>query len=234
MGVDSNVLIFERIKEELADAQGPRVRGQGRLHARLADHRRHACHVAHRRGVPLSVRHRSDSRLCDHAGDRPAGERLHRGVRLAHAVRGRAQAPTERLRTLSIGRSQLFANARANFTRWRWHALALSLVVIGAGAWTIVTRGVTLGIDFSGGTLVVVEYRTGRRDRGAGASRGLGSAGRCDRAALRRRRRPPVPDSPAARVVGQRRPGGHGPRRSRDALRGIRPARVHDSRSASS
>ena len=60
--------------------------------------------------------------------------------------------------TLGIGRSQLFANTRANFTRWRWHALVLSLVIIGAGAWTIVTSGMTLGIDFTGGTLVVVEY----------------------------------------------------------------------------
>ena len=33
------------------------VRRQGRLHARLADHRRHARHVADRRGVPVSVRH---------------------------------------------------------------------------------------------------------------------------------------------------------------------------------
>ena len=60
--------------------------------------------------------------------------------------------------TLGIGGSQLFANTRANFTRWRWHALALSLVVIGAGVATVITRGLTLGIDFSGGTLVVVEF----------------------------------------------------------------------------
>jgi preprotein translocase SecF subunit len=60
--------------------------------------------------------------------------------------------------TLSIGGAQLFGNARANFTRWRWYALALSLVIVGAGMATVATKGVPLGLDFAGGTLVVVEF----------------------------------------------------------------------------
>ena len=51
--------------------------------------------------------------------------------------------------TLSIGNAQLFGNARANFTRWRWHALVLSLVIIGAGMATVVTKASRLDIDFS-------------------------------------------------------------------------------------
>ena len=46
-----------------------------------------------------------------------------------------------------------------DFLRWRWHAVALSLVVIIAGVATLVSRGgLPLGIDFSGGTIVVIEF----------------------------------------------------------------------------
>ena len=54
---------------------------------------------------------------------------------------------------------RIFTNTTYNFTRWRWHALALSLVVIVAGIAVIVSRGgLPLGIDFSGGTIVVVKF----------------------------------------------------------------------------
>jgi preprotein translocase subunit SecF len=50
-------------------------------------------------------------------------------------------------------------NPNFNFIQWRWHALVLSLVVILAGVGVIVTRGLPLGIDFSGGTLIVVKFQ---------------------------------------------------------------------------
>jgi preprotein translocase subunit SecF len=53
---------------------------------------------------------------------------------------------------------QIFTNANFNFIKWRWHAIALSLVVIVAGAVMMVTRGLPLGIDFAGGTHVVVQF----------------------------------------------------------------------------
>ena len=53
---------------------------------------------------------------------------------------------------------QIFTNANYDFIRWRWHAIALSLVVIGAGAALMITRGLPLGIDFSGGTSLVVRF----------------------------------------------------------------------------
>src|SRR6185295_3143116 len=53
---------------------------------------------------------------------------------------------------------QIFHNPNYNFIRWRWHAIGLSLAVIIAGAAVIATRGLPLGIDFSGGTLVVVQF----------------------------------------------------------------------------
>ena len=49
-------------------------------------------------------------------------------------------------------------NPNFDFIRWRWHALVLSLVVVVAGLVTIAPRGMELGIDFSGGTLIVVKF----------------------------------------------------------------------------
>jgi preprotein translocase subunit SecF len=55
---------------------------------------------------------------------------------------------------------QIFTNANYNFLRWRWYAIGLSLVVIAAGIVGMVTRGLPLGIDFSGGTAIVVAGAT--------------------------------------------------------------------------
>jgi preprotein translocase subunit SecF len=53
---------------------------------------------------------------------------------------------------------KIFTNPNYNFIRWRWHAIALSALVIGAGVVMMVTRGLPLGIDFAGGTNVVVQF----------------------------------------------------------------------------
>jgi len=53
---------------------------------------------------------------------------------------------------------QLLNNANYNFLRWKWHAIALSAVVILAGLGMIAVNGLPLGIDFSGGTLVVIQF----------------------------------------------------------------------------
>ena len=53
---------------------------------------------------------------------------------------------------------RIFKNPDYDFLRWRWHALALSLLVIGAGVVMMATRGLPLGIDFSGGTFVVAQF----------------------------------------------------------------------------
>ncbi len=52
----------------------------------------------------------------------------------------------------------LFENANYDFIKWRWHAIALSAVIIIAGLAYAATRGVPLGIDFSGGTMMVVQF----------------------------------------------------------------------------
>ena len=53
---------------------------------------------------------------------------------------------------------QMFSNANFDFIRWRWHAIALSVVVVLAGLGVILAKGMPLGIDFSGGTLVIVKF----------------------------------------------------------------------------
>ncbi len=53
---------------------------------------------------------------------------------------------------------QMFRNANYDFVRWRWHAIAVSLVLIAAGVATMMTRGVPMGVDFEGGTIVIVQF----------------------------------------------------------------------------
>jgi preprotein translocase subunit SecF len=54
---------------------------------------------------------------------------------------------------------RIFKDSHYNFIRWRWHALVVSCLIILAGA-VAVTRsgGLPLGVDFSGGTIVVVQF----------------------------------------------------------------------------
>ena len=54
---------------------------------------------------------------------------------------------------------QIFKSANYDFVRWRWHALALSFLVILAGAATVWTRGLSLGVDFAGGSIVIVKFQ---------------------------------------------------------------------------
>ncbi|HXT71349.1 MAG TPA: protein translocase subunit SecF [Vicinamibacterales bacterium] len=53
----------------------------------------------------------------------------------------------------------IFDNPNVNFLKWRWQALALSVAIIGAGVFTIVSRGgLPLGVDFSGGTVLRLKF----------------------------------------------------------------------------
>ncbi len=53
---------------------------------------------------------------------------------------------------------EFLKNPNFDFIRWQWPAIALSALVMLAGVAMIATRGLPLGIDFSGGTLVVVRF----------------------------------------------------------------------------
>jgi preprotein translocase subunit SecF len=53
----------------------------------------------------------------------------------------------------------IFKDTHFDFLRWRWHAIALSWVVIIAGIAMFMVRGIPLGIEFAGGTAVIVEFQ---------------------------------------------------------------------------
>jgi preprotein translocase subunit SecF len=53
---------------------------------------------------------------------------------------------------------QIFKNPNLNFVKYRWHALILSWIIIGAGLLTIFTKGLPMGVEFSGGTIVIVKF----------------------------------------------------------------------------
>ena len=53
---------------------------------------------------------------------------------------------------------QIFKNPNYNFVKYRWHALILSWVVIGAGIAMMATVGLPRGVEFSGGTIVIVKF----------------------------------------------------------------------------
>lgn len=53
----------------------------------------------------------------------------------------------------------IFKNPTFDFLKWRWPAVGLSLVIIAGGAVAIAMQGgLALGIDFSGGTILILEF----------------------------------------------------------------------------
>jgi preprotein translocase subunit SecF len=54
---------------------------------------------------------------------------------------------------------QIFTKPNYNFIRWRWHAIALSVLVIAAGVAFMWSKGgMPLGIDFKGGTIIILKF----------------------------------------------------------------------------
>ncbi len=54
---------------------------------------------------------------------------------------------------------QILSKTNFNFIKWRWHAIALSAVVIVAGIGQIIAQGgPKLSVDFAGGTALVVRF----------------------------------------------------------------------------
>jgi preprotein translocase subunit SecF len=53
---------------------------------------------------------------------------------------------------------QIFKTPHFDFLRWRWMAIGLSWLVIIAGIAVIKTKGLPLGVEFSGGTIVIVQF----------------------------------------------------------------------------
>jgi preprotein translocase subunit SecF len=54
---------------------------------------------------------------------------------------------------------QIFVNPNYNFVRWRLYWFAFSVLFIAVGAVIYFTKGIDLGIDFSGGANVILKFR---------------------------------------------------------------------------
>src|SRR3954470_15395221 len=52
----------------------------------------------------------------------------------------------------------IFKDTKYDFLRWRWHALVVSWVVILAGIFLLVTKGIPKGVEFAGGTVVIMQF----------------------------------------------------------------------------
>jgi SecD/SecF fusion protein len=157
MGVDSNVLIFERIKEELATGQSPRSAVKAaftRVWLTIVD-----THVTSLIAAALLFQFGTIP-IRGFATTLAIGllVNVFTAVFVSRTLFEIALRRRRGPGTLNLGGAPLFAGAQTNFTRWRLHALVLSLVLVAAGVSTALTKGVSLGIDFSGGTLAVVEF----------------------------------------------------------------------------
>ena len=94
MAVDSNVLIFERIREELRAGQGGGRGGRCGFQQGVSDHHRHSRDDSGFLRVSVPVRHRPGEGIRRHAGDRLDRQRIYGGVRVEDDLRlgtGRAE-----------------------------------------------------------------------------------------------------------------------------------------------
>ena len=53
---------------------------------------------------------------------------------------------------------RILTNVNIDWLRWRWHSLVVSWLVILGGIGLMTTRGLPLGIDFSGGSMIVARF----------------------------------------------------------------------------
>ena len=161
MGVDSNVLIFERMREEFAKARSARLAVRAafdRVWITIVD-----THVTSLVAAGFLFQF-GTSPIRGFATTLTIG--LLANVFTAVFVSRTLFEAT--LHRRGSGNADLGLGVRRTisdgpiwrFSRWGRHAIVGSMLVIGAGAATMATRGLPLGIDFAGGTLVVVEFAT--------------------------------------------------------------------------
>jgi protein-export membrane protein SecD/preprotein translocase SecF subunit len=157
MGVDSNVLIFERIKEELASgktARGAVGAGFERVFLTILD-----THAASLIAAAFLFQFGTGP-IQGFATTLTFGllANVFTAVFVSRTIFDAELSlwPLARLRMATF-RAWLPV-PRVDFYRWRWAAALLSTVVIVVGAATMWTRGVPLGIDFSSGTIVTVKF----------------------------------------------------------------------------
>jgi protein-export membrane protein SecD/preprotein translocase SecF subunit len=158
MGVDSNVLIFERIKEEMAAGRsvGAAVAaGFKRVFLTILD-----THVASLIAAAFLFQFGTGP-IRGFATTLTFGllANVFTSVFVSRTIFEVALARGRQARLRFETFTGRFGTPRWDFFRWRWHAVALSALVILAGAGVAIAHGgVRLGVDFSGGTIVTVQF----------------------------------------------------------------------------
>ena len=157
MGVDSSVLIFERIKEELAKGRGVRAAvaaGFDRVFLTIVD-----THIASLIAAAFlfqfgtgAIRGFATTLTFGLLANMFTSVFVSRTIFELELSRGRAA------RLHIEGFFRFVRSPQIDFHRWRWHALALSTAVVVVGIALMSTRGIPLGIEFSGGTIVTVKF----------------------------------------------------------------------------
>src|SRR4029077_13379951 len=99
----------------------------------------------------------ADSRVRGDARLRARVEPVHVVVRVEDSVRDCAVEPPPGRHALHLA-MHIFKHTNFDFLRYRWHAIVLSWVLIIAGVITLATKGMPLGIEFAGGTAVIVQF----------------------------------------------------------------------------
>jgi preprotein translocase subunit SecF len=54
---------------------------------------------------------------------------------------------------------KIFDNPNYDFIKYRWHAVIISLLIIGAGLAVLLTRGINVGVDFAGGANIILKFK---------------------------------------------------------------------------
>ncbi|HTV02347.1 MAG TPA: protein translocase subunit SecD [Luteitalea sp.] len=158
MGVDSNVLVFERIREELGRAAGARsaVRaGFDRVWLTIVD-----THVTSLIAAAFLFQF-GTSAIQGFATTLTIGlvANVFTAVFASRTIFELAVRQDRGITTAMSLTAPTSRDARPfDFIRWGVPALLLSAAVVAGGVAAVATRGVPLGIDFAGGTLVVAEF----------------------------------------------------------------------------
>jgi protein-export membrane protein SecD/preprotein translocase SecF subunit len=162
MGVDSNVLIFERIKEEIGKARNARAAvsaGFDRVWLTIVD-----THITSLIAAAFLFQFGTSS-IRGFATTLTIGlvANVFTAVFVSRTLfdlilRYRRASTDAPIISGPVYGSGGRTRRNFNFTRWGVPAMVLSLVIICAGVATVATKGLPLGIDFSGGTLVVAEF----------------------------------------------------------------------------
>ena len=87
MGVDSNVLVFERIREELRNGKAPASAVDAGIRSGFSDDHRHARHHGRVGHLSVSLRYRAGAGICRHLDDRFDRQRVYFDLRVASDFR---------------------------------------------------------------------------------------------------------------------------------------------------